>query len=359
VQGAGIDEPLLRLTGTTNSPAATQAAYLQDGLGSVIGTTSPTGTLTASQRFDAWGVRTAASGTIPQYGYTGREPDATGMVFYRARYYHPGIGRFASRDPMGMVDAVSPYAYVANNPVNLIDPMGMKARLSGTPMPQDYTGRGKTMLADAGNWLSGVGNATRQTLTDFASGLEVGSTVDQFGRKLAHDFVQNNQGQFGAWGWMANQLAPYAQGYDGSTPSGQLAAAAVVGATLATPGGAAGKAKAAGSAAKGVGKYEVGTYGSLKGRSTPGDGTEIHHAAQKHPAGQAIPGYDPKSGPSIALPRGEHRDIPTMKGEYSGSARDLLAKDIRDLRNNTNAPNSSLRDLIQLNKDMYPGAFGR
>ena len=113
------------------------------------------------------------------------------------------------------------------------------------------------------------------------------------------------------------------------------------------------------NAALGVGKYEVGAHGSLKGRSTPGDGIEIHHAAQKHPAGQAISGYDPKTGPSIALPRGEHRDIPTMKGEYSGSARDLLAKDIRDLRNSTSAPNSSLRELIQLNKDMYPGAFGK
>ncbi len=43
---------------------------------------------------------------------------------YRARYYHLGIARFASRDPMGMVDAISPYAYVANNPVNYTDPTG-------------------------------------------------------------------------------------------------------------------------------------------------------------------------------------------------------------------------------------------
>jgi RHS repeat-associated protein len=110
---------------------------------------------------------------------------------------------------------------------------------------------------------------------------------------------------------------------------------------------------------EGVGEYEVGTYNSLKGRSIPDDGIEIHHAVQKHPAGQVVPGYDPKSGPSIALPRGEHREIPTMKGGYAGSARDLLAKDIRDLRTNTNAPNSALRELIQLNKDMFPGAFAR
>lgn len=146
VHGAGIDEPMLRLTGATNSPSATQAAYLQDGLGSVVGLANTTGTLTANQRFDAWGNKTTSSGTIPQYGYTGREPDATGLEFYRARYYHPGLGRFASRDPMGMADSVSPYAYVANNPVNLIDPMGLEALLSGTPMSAAYWG----MLADAG-----------------------------------------------------------------------------------------------------------------------------------------------------------------------------------------------------------------
>lgn len=80
---------------------------------------------------------------------------------------------------------------------------------------------------------------------------------------------------------------------------------------------------------------------------------------QKHPAGQAVKGYDPATGPSIALPRGEHSRLLTLKGDYTGSARDLLARDIRDLRNNTNAPNSSLRQLIDLNKEMYPGAFGR
>ncbi len=27
---------------------------------------------------------------------------------------------------MGMADSVSPYAYVANNPINLVDPFGME-----------------------------------------------------------------------------------------------------------------------------------------------------------------------------------------------------------------------------------------
>jgi len=183
VHGAGIDEPLLRLTGTTNSPTATQAAYLQDGLGSVIGLANTAGTLTANQRFDAWGNKTSSSGTTPTYGYTGREPDATGLTFYRARYYHPGIARLASRDPMGMVDSVSPYAYVANSPTNLIDPMGLEALLSGTPMSAAYWG----MLADAGFYTGtqtdvrgGIGSFTpgQQRLTSVPSQSNVPNPFD-------------------------------------------------------------------------------------------------------------------------------------------------------------------------------------
>ncbi|TXT25035.1 MAG: RHS repeat-associated core domain-containing protein [Rhodocyclaceae bacterium] len=125
--GVGADEPLLRLTGNTNSPAATQTAYLQDGLGSVIATVNGAGALISSQRFDAWGNKGTTSGTTPTYGFTGREPDATGLTYFRARYQHPGIGRFLSRDPAGMADAVSPYAYVRNSPTNFVDPMGFLA----------------------------------------------------------------------------------------------------------------------------------------------------------------------------------------------------------------------------------------
>ena len=54
---------------------------------------------------------------------------------------------------MGMVDAVSPYAYVANNPINLVDPLGLLAQLSGTPMSAAYWG----MTADA-SLAKSIGN---------------------------------------------------------------------------------------------------------------------------------------------------------------------------------------------------------
>jgi len=105
--------------------------------------------------------------------------------------------------------------------------------------------------------------------------------------------------------------------------------------------------------------FEVGTADGLRARSARGDGLDIHHAGQAHPFEQIIPGYDRATGPAIAIPQAPHRTISTVRGPYTGTARDQLAKDIRDLRNFTDAPNRSLRELIGLNRQMYPSSFAK
>ncbi|MDP3391772.1 MAG: RHS repeat-associated core domain-containing protein [Methylococcaceae bacterium] len=129
---AGLDHPLARLTGNIGDPSATAAYYHQDGLGSVLATTNATKAVTATQRFDAFGTKLAGTGTVPQYGYTGREPDQSGLNYYRARYYDPNQGRFTARDPLGYADGINRYAYVGNNPINFNDPNGLMARAVST-----------------------------------------------------------------------------------------------------------------------------------------------------------------------------------------------------------------------------------
>jgi RHS repeat-associated protein len=100
-----------------------------------------------------------------------------------------------------------------------------------------------------------------------------------------------------------------------------------------------------------VDPYDVGTYDDLKRRSAAHDGLDIHHLPQKHPAGQVIPGYDKKTGPAIAVPADEHRQIPTRKGTYTGTGSDLVAGDLDDLAKHTNAPASAIDDIrAQINK---------
>lgn len=62
--GPGSDAPILHQTGM--GPTATAKYYHQDGLGSIIAFSPQTGTTEASQRFDAWGNRTASNGTVPR-----------------------------------------------------------------------------------------------------------------------------------------------------------------------------------------------------------------------------------------------------------------------------------------------------
>ncbi|MEM7800380.1 MAG: RHS repeat-associated core domain-containing protein [Chloroflexota bacterium] len=68
-------------------------------------------------------------GSLTELGFTGhRENRGIGLTYMNARFYIPGIGRFASADTI-VPDPLNPqsynrFSYVTNNPLNLIDPTG-------------------------------------------------------------------------------------------------------------------------------------------------------------------------------------------------------------------------------------------
>jgi RHS repeat-associated protein len=65
-------------------------------------------------------------GKVSDYMFNAKEKDEeSGMYYYSARYYAPPV--FISRDPaFEEYPTLSPYCYVANNPVNVIDPDGKR-----------------------------------------------------------------------------------------------------------------------------------------------------------------------------------------------------------------------------------------
>lgn len=69
-----------------------------DHLGSVGASTNSSGASLSSQEYDPWGKVRTGGVTQTKYNYTGQKLDDTGLLFYNARYYDPGLGRFVSAD---------------------------------------------------------------------------------------------------------------------------------------------------------------------------------------------------------------------------------------------------------------------
>ncbi len=112
------------------SRSGTVTYYEQDRIGSVSSLSSSTGTLVATYIYDSFGNVTASTGTISNpFRYTNRDFDPeTGLYYYRARYYDPRVGRFVSEDPVSFDGGLNFYAYLANSPLDAIDPYGLNAQ---------------------------------------------------------------------------------------------------------------------------------------------------------------------------------------------------------------------------------------
>lgn len=79
--------------------------------------------------------------------------------------YSPTLGRWTSADPMGYVDGLSLYQYVKANPVNRLDPSGLKSQpctLNGQPLTLTFDGT--TLSASSGeSWSAVSGRPTSVT----------------------------------------------------------------------------------------------------------------------------------------------------------------------------------------------------
>lgn len=104
--------------------------YVYDGLGSVVGEVDVNNVLQAEKKHDVYGLRRGTVGTEKsRHGFGGSlghySDDETGLVYMRARYYDPAIGRFVSQDPA--YHGLNWFIYGGNDPVNRVDRDGRKS----------------------------------------------------------------------------------------------------------------------------------------------------------------------------------------------------------------------------------------
>ena len=80
--------------------------------------------------------RVSSSSVGNRKGYAGYEWDETISVYHvRHRVYLPEIGRWSRRDPLGYVDGMSLYQYVALSPVRYLDQLGLRRCNDIRPTP--------------------------------------------------------------------------------------------------------------------------------------------------------------------------------------------------------------------------------
>ena len=115
-------------------------------------------------------------------------------------------------------------------------------------------------------------------------------------------------------------------------------------------------------------EFDIGLHSDLL-KAKKDSNLRSHHAGQKAIMKLLVANYDENKAPAILVNYIGHnknnpekspgvvstRNLNPNTGKPFSNARELLARDIRELRRvYSNIPNSKLQELIELNKSMYP-----
>ena len=107
-----------------NTPVST--VYLHSNWrGDVVMATIPTGTVVGEYAYTTFGEPLSSSGTYtPRFGFSSKERDASGLVYYGFRYYSPVLCRWISEDPIREAGGLNLYQFCGNDPVTRVDADG-------------------------------------------------------------------------------------------------------------------------------------------------------------------------------------------------------------------------------------------
>jgi RHS repeat-associated protein len=104
--------------------------YHYDGLGSTTALSDSAGNVVNKYAYDPFGnLSSGGAETVPNplryVGGFGVMDETNGLLFMRARYYSPTMGRFITKDPAGLRADLNLYGYVRNKPITKVDPTGL------------------------------------------------------------------------------------------------------------------------------------------------------------------------------------------------------------------------------------------
>ncbi len=319
-----------------------------------------------------------------RYGYQGQYSEKDSITNWNAfelRMYDPDKGRWLSPDPYGQFS--SPYVAMGNNPVSGADPDG--------GLCCEELGEAFAMAADEEMGVSiALSRSANASLTasvfdgmgggyqiEFGNSLRMPDPVANMNLSIpsASDLMATTSGVTGSpvmgtisapgfgeslipiWGSGREAAAAFSAGnyWQGAFWTGMAVSDVFMVKALAT---VAVKSVASLAARSSTNLWRVGAYNELRGLEA---GLDAHHVGQKAIMQKLIPGYNARTAPAILVPKLGHTlgsgGLSRVTLGFT-NARQVLARDILELRRvHPNIPNSSLQELIRLNKFNYPGAF--
>ena len=127
----GTDRPAMEYIHTL--PSDEWRAEVIDPMGNLAGTVN-LDSIGVPHTWDPWGKNTSTTWDgMDALGWKGLQPETgTGLIYMRARWYDPALGRFISEDPAGLAGGINPYVFAGDDPINNSDPSGL---LQEAPSP--------------------------------------------------------------------------------------------------------------------------------------------------------------------------------------------------------------------------------
>jgi len=163
--------------------------YETDHLGSIREMTDVNGAVRAAYDYDAYGLRTKLSGDLDaDFGFTGmyvHVPSSLELAVFRG--LDSRLGRWIGRDPIAEGGGVNLYAYVDNNPLGQIDPLGLWGFVSSLDQG--------AQVNFGGDGLGGTGSVAIGVFGD-SCGLTAGASANfnNYTKSPAHSKAEGDAG---------------------------------------------------------------------------------------------------------------------------------------------------------------------
>jgi RHS repeat-associated protein len=152
--------------------SGTNYYFTRDHLGSVREMMDSAGAIRVRYDYDPYGRQTVVSGSMSaDFAYAGmfvHQPSELNLTFHRS--YSADLGRWTNRDPLEEEAGLNLYDYVDNNPINVVDTLG----LSSADVTKLYNLYAQELqrMTDAGERLDTEGDSTIGWLNNLLSWID-------------------------------------------------------------------------------------------------------------------------------------------------------------------------------------------